>query len=378
MNYEIAVIPGDGIGPEVVAEALKAVRLASSIFGFAIKEKTLPFGGGYYLKNKVVLPPGALDEMGAADALLLGAVGDPQVPPGPLERELLLELRFHFDQYLNLRPAKSLPGVPLPIILKPGAAIDIMVVRENTEGFYMGLGGRIKAGRHKEPTGTKRRLYALSGEVDLRLDPPVDGAFAMGMLTAPAIDRVAVKAFELARARGDSKIHVATKANALPAYYGFWDEEVLKTAQRYPEIQPVRINIDNLCYQLPRNPAPYGVILAPNLFGDIVSDLLSALSGGLGMAASGNIGDSLCMFEPIHGSAPVLVGTGRANPLAAILSSAMMLEHLGQREAAEAVREAVVGALNSGELPIELGGKAPCPRVGELVVEALKARAARA
>ena len=371
MKYEIAVIPGDGIGPEVTEEALKAIRAAASIFGFELKERNLPFGAAYYLKNKVVLPAGALDDIGAADALLLGAVGDPAVPPGPLEHELLLEMRFHFDQYLNLRPSKTFPGVPLPINLQPGARIDVIVVRENTEDFYMGLGGRIKEGSYDGTVKAARGLYNFVGDSQLRLDKPIDGAFSLGIITAPAIGRVAVKAFELARARKETAIHAATKANALPAYYGFWDEMVSKTAERDPDIAVTTINIDNLCYQLPRKPSNFGVIVCPNLFGDIASDLLSALVGGLGLAASGNVGDSLSMFEPIHGSAPYLTGTGRANPLAAILSGAMMLEHIGEAEAGSAVKNAVESALASGELPIELGGKADCRRVGDLVVESL-------
>jgi 3-isopropylmalate dehydrogenase len=360
-----------------MAEALKAARLAASIFGFGLKERILPFGAGYYLERGEVLPKGALDDIGGASALLLGAVGDPAVPPGPLERELLLALRFHFDQYLNLRPAVSLPGVPLPTPLPPGAVIDALVVRENTEDFYMGLGSRLAPGPYRGPVEAVRGLYRLAGEVALTIDPPLEAAFSLGVLTAPAVKRVAAKAFELARTRGESLVHVATKANALPAFYGFWDEMVKREAANHQGVKLAMINVDNLCYQLPRAPRDFGVILCPNLFGDIVSDLLSALAGGLGLAASANVGDSLCMFEPVHGSAPDIKGTGRANPLAAILSAAMCLEHLGEGRAAAAVRAAVAEVLASGDKPIELGGTADCRRVGDLTAEALKRAAGR-
>jgi 3-isopropylmalate dehydrogenase len=375
MNYDIAVIPGDGIGPEVITEALKVAKTAASIFGFGLKETMLPWGAEHYLKNGVVVPPGAFDELGWASAILFGAVGDPRIPPGPFERELLLAMRFHFDPYVNVRQVTSFPGVPVPVPIPPEKKVSMIVIRENTEDFYMGLGGRLGDGRFQGALSAKRKLYGFAGNLDLKLDAGVEAAFSLGLLSGPGIERIAKVAFDTAAARGDKRIHVATKANALPDYYGFWDERVQKVAEKYPEIEAVKMNVDNLCYQLPRAPWNFNVILCPNLFGDIVSDLTAALVGGLGIAPSANIGEELSMFEPVHGSAPDIVGTGKANPLAAILSAGLMLSHLGQPEAGATIWNAVAATIGDGDLPVELGGRALCPEVGDRVVKALKAGA---
>ncbi|MDR1111183.1 MAG: isocitrate/isopropylmalate dehydrogenase family protein [Deltaproteobacteria bacterium] len=370
MDYDIAVIAGDGIGPEVTGQALKALKAAASRFGFGLRLNELPYGANHFLATGQILPEEALSEIGSARALLLGAVGDPRVPMGPLEQELLLALRFHFDLYANLRPAKSWPQAKVPInTVPPGKDLDILVVRENTEDFYMGLGGRGQGGWSGQ-ISAKRGQYLLSGQVGLRVDPGRDMAVALGILTAPAVERIARKAFGLATLRGDGHIHVASKANAVPQLYGFWDEQVGLAARDYPGISPRRMNVDNLCYQLPRAPMDFGVILCPNLFGDIVSDLASSLIGGLGLSPSANIGDGLSMFEPVHGSAPDIAGTGRANPLASILSGALMLGHLGEGEAAAAIEGAVREYLREGQdLPFEIGGQAGFEQVGQLVAQ---------
>jgi 3-isopropylmalate dehydrogenase len=357
-SYQVAVIPGDGIGPEVTAQARKVMEAALQVSGKKIAWKEFPFGANYYLAHAEVLPQGALEDIGAADALLLGAVGDPKVPPGPLEQELLLALRFHFDQYLNLRPAKIFPNVPLPIILQNPNDLDIAVVRENTEDFYMGLGGRLKDPQNTFNLNVRRRQYDFSSVLQAQFTPSVKAAFSLGLLTEPAIRRITLKALEITRSRGEKSLVIATKANALPQFYGFWDQITQNTAQEFPDILVTMMNVDNLCYQLPRAPKSFGVILCPNLFGDIVSDLISAMAGGLGLAASGNIGDSLSMFEPVHGSAPDIAGSGRANPLAAILSGAMLLDHLKLPFESSVITKAVTLYLSSGQnLPIELGGR---------------------
>ncbi|MDR2405505.1 MAG: isocitrate/isopropylmalate dehydrogenase family protein [Deltaproteobacteria bacterium] len=373
-RYDIAVIPGDGIGPEVVAVAKKVLETCSQRFGFTLAFKEYPFGAEYYLKHKEVLPKGAFDDIGEAKAMLLGAVGDPRVPPGPLEQELLLALRFHFDQYLNLRPATSLPNVPIPIKLKPGEQIDFLIVRENTEDFYMNLGGT-GFGDIDSKIVANRKLYTVDGKIELNFEPHIESAFNVGILTEPAIRRIANKAFQLARIFGKPFIHFATKSNALPHIYGFWDKVISDTKAAYPEIELKRINVDNLAYKLPRSPLNFGIILCPNLFGDIISDLVAGLTGGLGLAASGNIGDSLSMFEPVHGSAPDIAGTGKANPLAAIFSASMLLNYIGEIEAAQAIDNAVHIYLrnNLGDgLPLELGGTLKTHEVGAKVVEVLQ------
>ncbi len=372
-KHVIAALPGDGIGPEVVGQARLAAGAAADKFGFEIEWRDFPFGASYYLEHQVALPHSALDDLAECEAMLLGAVGDPRVKPGPLEQGLLLALRFHFDQYLNLRPALSFPKVPTPVPLPEGRRLDTVVVRENTEDFYMGLGGRGRGTIDQDLTA-KRGLYELSGNLSLRLMPDREGAFSLGLMTRPGVARITRKAGDLARARGEKKIHVASKANAVPHLYGFWDEVTRATlAAEFPDLEATYVNVDALCYLLPRQPLDYGVILCPNLFGDIVSDLLSALAGGLGLAASGNIGDGLSMFEPVHGSAPTIAGTGRANPLAAILSAALMLDHLGHPEAARAVDQAVYDYLAGPNKPFELGGQDDLTRVGAQIIALIRA-----
>jgi 3-isopropylmalate dehydrogenase len=373
VKYQVAVLPGDGVGPEVILETQKVLERVAQKLGFSFDWRHFPYGAEYYLSHGQVLPPGALAAIGQNQALLLGAVGDPKVPPGPLEQELLLALRFHFDQFLNLRPAKTWPNVPLPCPLKPGEELDIVVVRENTEDFYMGLGGSFSGPTQKALLQARRDLYQFTAELDLKVEPATTGAFSLGLLTEPAVRRIARKAAEITLARGENKLHVATKANALPQFYGFWDRVTLDEIQKTSDLKASYINVDNLCYQLPRAPGQFGVILCPNLFGDIVSDLVSALAGGLGLAASGNIGPQFSMFEPVHGSAPDIAGTGRANPLAAIISGAMLLESLDQKAGADLTLRAVRDYLAQGQnLPLELGGPSTTSQVGDLVAEQLK------
>ncbi|MDR0622675.1 MAG: isocitrate/isopropylmalate dehydrogenase family protein [Deltaproteobacteria bacterium] len=396
MDYDIAVVPGDGIGPEVIDQALRVLTAAGSRFGFGLKLNEFPYGANHYLKTGVILPESAFSELAACKAILFGAVGDPRVPMGPLEQEFLLAIRFRFDLYVNLRPAKSFPKTKVPINTIPeGQGLDILVVRENTEDFYMGLGGR-GLGGFEGSFQAKRRLYGLTGDLKFQAAPnghptgpqagqtagqaanrPQDEefAFSLGLLSATGCRRIAAKAFEFAKSRGDKALHVASKANAVPQLYGFWDAKVNEVAANYPDVALKRMNIDNLCYQLPRSPMDFGVILCPNLFGDIVSDLASSLIGGLGLAPSANLGDDFAFFEPVHGSAPDIAGTGKANPLAAILSGALLLRYLGETQAAEAIEGEVQAYLAKGaDLPFELGGQTPVEKVGQILTAAISAK----
>ena len=373
-QHVIGVLPGDGIGPEVIAEARKAAAAAAEVSGFELRWREFPFGAGYYLAKGLALPPGALDDLAATEALLLGAVGDPRVRPGILERELLLTLRFHFDQYLNLRPARGFPGASAPLPWPSGRRLDVVVARENTEDFYMGLGGRGQ-GRLETDLNTRRGLYGLDGRLSLELKPGLEAAFSLGLMTRPAAARITRQAGGLALRRGETALTVATKANAVPQLYGFWNEVVRETAAaEFPNLNLDFQNVDALAYLLIRQPLDFGVILCPNLFGDIISDLLSALAGGLGLAASGNIGDGLSMFEPVHGSAPALAGSGRANPLAAILSAALMFSHLGEEAAAAALEAAVETYLAGPNKPLELGGQDRTDAVGDQVAALIRNR----
>ena len=311
--------------------------------------------------------------MAGCDALLLGAVGDPRVRPGILERGILLHLRFHFDQYVNLRPARSYPRVPLPIRPRSGRELNTLVVRENTEDFYVGIGGRTVGGTANIDMSMERGLYSLRGTLQGTLSSGTGGAFQIGLASEPGIRRIVAYACRAARDRGEDVVTLASKANALPQIYGYWEEIAADEAKKQGiAIRPV--NVDAMCYHLVRTPDLYGVIVAPNMFGDIVSDLLAGLAGGLGVAAGADIGDKLSMFEPIHGSAPDIAGTGKANPIAAILTGALLLDHIGQKQAAKAVESAVerfLGTADERALPFEFGGEGKTAAVGEAIASML-------
>ena len=309
--------------------------------------------------------------MASMDALFLGAVGDPRVKPGILERGILLHLRFHFDQYVNLRPAKSYPRVPLPVRPKKGEGLDTLVVRENTEDFYMGIGGTTEKGRAAIDMSAVRGLYTMKGKLEGEFSGGVEGAFQLGVASEPGIRRVVAYGCRAAKSRGEETITLASKSNALPQIYGFW-EEVARDEAEHHGIGLIAVNVDAMCYHLVRSPDLYGVIVAPNMFGDIVSDLLAGLSGGLGVSAGADIGDRLSMFEPIHGSAPDIAGTGKANPIAAILTGALLLDHIGEKDGAATVENAVRSYLEEAEqkkLPVEFGGEALTGSVGQAILQ---------
>jgi len=365
-KYRIACIAGDGIGPEVIGEATKIVDEAGRRSGFDVEWMEYPFGASHYLETGEVLPESALAEIETMDAIFLGAIGDPRVKPGILERGILLKLRFHFDMFANLRPARQFPRVPIPVTIPRGKNLDILVVRENTEDLYMGLGA-VSQERIHYPISMKRELYHLSGELEMELEPGCPLAVQIGIASEKGIRRITEKACQEASARGRSGLTLASKSNAMPHLYGFWEEVSKDEAERHG--MELRVaNVDALCYHLVRQPWEYNVILCPNLFGDIVSDLLAGLTGGLGVAAGANTGKKLGMFEPIHGSAPDITGTGKANPLAAIFSSSLMLSSLGEKDASEDIEKALFSYLleaESSDLPVEMGGRALTSRVGE-------------
>ena len=369
-KYKIAVIPGDGIGPEVIGETIKILDTCGKKFSFSFEWEKFPYGAGHYLATGEVMPEEAMEYMSGCDAMLLGAIGDPRVKPGILEQGILLAFRFRFDQYVNLRPAFSLPKVNTPVDLK-GAKMDSVVVRENTEDLYMCIGGTTETGELELPVEVKRGSYELNGKISMKTDPAWPFAAQAAINSRPGVERITRYACELARKRGEETVTVVSKSNAVSALYGFFEENAKRVmSEEYPELKYAMVNVDALCYHLVRNPAAYGVLLCPNLFGDIISDLQAGLAGGLGTAAGGNIGDGLSMFEPVHGSAPDIAGTGRANPVAAILSGALMLEHLGEAEASKAVNKAVSDFLENArerELPFEFGGNASFEEVGEKI-----------
>ena len=343
--HKIALLPCDGIGPEVVAEGLKVLEVAAARFG--IKYETIPYdiGGERYLKTGEVLPDSVLDELRQVDAIYLGAVGHPDVQPGILEHGILLKLRFELDQYVNLRPVKLYPGVDTPLKDKGPEDIDFVVVRENTEDMYVGIGGSMKKGTPDE-VATQTALYTRKGT-----------------------ERIIRYAFELARARAkNNTVTMVDKANVLTFGHDLWTRTYAEVGREYPDITQEHAFVDACCMWFVKNPEWFDVIVTTNMFGDIITDLGAMIQGGMGVAASGNINpEGVSMFEPIHGSAPKHAGLGKACPVAAISAVQMMLDTLGEKEAALAVDAAILKALATGKVPTTTGPEGSTHQTGDLV-----------
>ena len=351
----IAVMPGDGVGSEVVAEALKVLRVAGERFGFSMKTSDFPYGAAHYLKTGESLPDAALSELAQHDAILFGAVGvDPagmkQIPQGLLETEILLRMRFELDQYVNLRPVTLLPGVPTP--LKEAGDIDLVIVRENTEGLYCGQGGFLY----------KNTPHEVANQIEVT--------------TRHGVERCVRYAFDYAKTHGRKKVTLVAKTNVLRYAHDLWNRAFREVAKEYDGITADYHHVDACCMYLVTRPADYDVIVTTNMFGDIITDLGAAIQGGMGMAGSGNLNPTrrkASMFEPVHGSAPDIAGQGKANPVAAILSAAMMLEFLDQPEAAAAIRGAVADVLtDKSNHTGDLGGTAKTQHVGDAVAANVK------
>jgi tartrate dehydrogenase/decarboxylase/D-malate dehydrogenase len=341
VTHRVAVIAGDGAGPEVIAEARKAVDALE----LDLQWNDLPWGTGYYHEHGAMMPPDALETARAHDAILLGAVGDPSVPDHITLWGLLLPLRQGLDLYANLRPARLLDGVPSKLEGRP--EVDMLFVRENTEGEYSGVGGRAHQGLELE-VGIETSVFTRAG-----------------------VRRVVERAFELAEARG-GLLTSATKSNASRYGYVLWDEVVEEVHASHPEVRVERVLVDALAARMVTNPSGLDVVVASNLFGDILTDLAAVLQGGMGMAASASLGDGrVAMFEPVHGSAPDIAGQGIANPLGAIWSASLMLDHLGEQDSAARLMRAVEAVCRDGVLTRDLGGTAATGAVGDAVVERL-------
>jgi 3-isopropylmalate dehydrogenase len=361
----IGVIAGDGVGPEVIRPALEVLE---DVAGPSCRPVHFDLGGARYLRTGEVLPDAAIADLRGCDAILLGAVGHPDVPPGVLEKGLLLRLRFDFRQYVNLRPVRLYPGVETPIKGKGPDEIDLVVVRENNEDLYVGAGGFT----HK---GT-----------------PEEVAIQTSINTRAGVERCLRFAFELARLRGASRpfrglaaadldagkralVTLVAKTNVLTFAHDLWMRAFTDVARDYPEIKADYQHVDACCMRLVVSPERFDVIATTNMFGDIITDLGAVLQGGMGLAASGNLNPARTapsMFEPVHGSAPDIAGKGIANPVAAILSAAMMLDHLGEPAGAEAIRRAVARVLAAGRPRTpDLGGDATTAEVGRAVRDAL-------
>ncbi len=367
---KIGVIPGDGIGPEVIEEARKVLGAVEEKHGLSFEFEEFPLGANHYMKTGETVTEETIQRLSRKDAILLGAMGDPRVKPGILEKGVLLRLRFHFDQYVNLRPVQLFDGVPSPLAGN-GRKVDMYFVRENTEDFYVGLGGRVRSGLSRVSLDLVRRAYEAKFDVGVDLKDETDLAFQIGIITRYGAKRVVEYAFQFAEKKGINLITSVDKANVLTEMYGLWREVVEEVSAKHA-IQKEFLYVDAVALHMVKNPERFQLLVTPNLFGDILTDLGAALQGGLGLAPSANINPSgVSMFEPVHGSAPDLAGKGMANPIGAILSSALMLDILGHAQASAEIVAAVRAVLKSGRHHTpDIGGKATTSNVGDAVAEA--------
>jgi 3-isopropylmalate dehydrogenase len=349
--YKIAVIPGDGIGAEVVREGLKVLEIACKAEGVSYETVSFDIGGERYLRTGETLPDSILDELRRFDAIYFGAIGHPDVPPGVLERGILLKLRFALDLFVNLRPVKLYPGVETPLKGKTPEDIDFVVVRENTED-----------------------VYALEG-TSFQPNTENEVAIQPAIYTRRGTERVIRYAFELAvrsaKERGKpAKVTLVDKANVMTVGHGLWRRVFGEVAKEYPDVETEALYVDAAAMEFVLHPERFQVVVTTNLFGDILTDLGAAIQGGIGIAPSGNIHPGkVSMFEPVHGSAPTIAGKGLACPLAAILTAALMMEHLGETKVAQRIEEAVTKALQTGKIRSLEAGKMglSTQEVGDLV-----------
>ena len=352
-TYKLAVIAGDGIGKEVVPEGLRVLEAAAAKFKFNLQLDTFDFASAdYYLKHKAMMPEDWKRQIGSHDAIFFGAVGWPAVVPDHISLwGSLIQFRREFDQYVNLRPVRLMPGVPTPLANRKPGDIDFFVVRENTEGEYSSIGGRIFP-------GTEREVVVQET-----------------VLTRIGVDRILKFAFELAQSRPKKHLTSATKSNGIAITMPYWDERVEEMAKRFPDVRWDKYHIDILAAHFVMNPDRFDVVVGSNLFGDILSDLGPACTGTIGIAPSGNInpeGNFPSMFEPVHGSAPDIAGQGIANPIGQIWSAAMMLDHLGEAEAAKAIVAAIEHVLPDARLRTrDLGGTANTVTCGKEIARVL-------
>jgi len=364
-QYKIPVIPGDGIGPEIIAEGRKVIETAGEKFGFDVDWIEFPMGADHYLQTGELISLDTLKELSNYPVIYLGSIGDPRVAPGVLEKGILLAARFYFDQYVNLRPIKLLEGVWTPIKEKTPQDIYFTVVRENTEDFYIGIGGKAQKGVSKNLLEVKRNLYSAKFGLDIETDSE-EIAYQIGMISKEGTRRVIKYAFDLSMKR---KKHVSSvdKANVLSDIYGFWRSEFQDIASSYPEISTDFNYVDAITMWFVKNPEWFDVVVTPNMFGDIITDLGAMVQGGLGLAPGGNINpEGTSMFEPIHGSAPKYKGQNKVNPIATIWAGSLMLEQLGEKEAADAIVAAIEkNILNNNVKTYDMGGTSTTSDVGD-------------
>ena len=346
--HTISVLPGDGIGEEVIREGLKVLDAVAAIDGFTLERKFYPYGADHYLKTKEAMPPAALEEMGRSDAIYMGAIGDPRIETGYLERQIIWGIRQTFDLFVNLRPIRLYHENLCPLKDKKPADIDMIVVRENTEDAYAGLGGI-----HRKGT-------------------PHEVAIAEMIYTRQGVERVIRYAYEICKKRNKKRrLTLVDKANAIRAQ-DIWTRTFAEVGEEYPEVEQDHAYIDAACMWMVKNPEWFDVVVTPNLFGDILTDIGAMIQGGLGIAASGNIHPGkVSMFEPIHGSAPKYRGQNSANPVAAIEAGRMMLEYLGEAKAGRRIENAVRHCIETGKIASLKAGAYKCDQVGDMIRDAV-------
>ena len=346
---KIAIIPGDGIGKEVTAEALKVLRAVGARFGRTFEIEPLPWCADYYLETGITIPPNGYELLREFDALFVGALGDPRVPDNRHARDILLGTRFALDLYVNYRPVRLLDERLCPLKGRGPEDVNFVVFRENTEGLYVSVGGRFKAGTDDE--------IAIQEELN----------------TYKGVHRIIRYAFDFATTRGLTKVCMADKSNAMTDGHALWQRVFHELAPQYPSIAATHYYIDALAMYMVSDPGQFQVIVTNNLFGDIITDLGATFQGGLGMAASGNIHPGrTSMFEPVHGSAPKFAGKNVANPIGAISSVALMLETLGLNDEAEAIDRAVLKAVREGQVTADIGGSLGTTQAGDVIVAAVR------
>ncbi len=347
-TYNVAVIPGDGTGPEVVAEGLKVLNAAGNKFGFTFNYDTFDFGGERYLKSGITLTDKDIATIRQYKAIFLGAIGHPKVAPGILEKGVLLRLRFELDQYINLRPVKLYPGIETPIKDKGPDDINFVVVRENTEGLYAGAGGVLKK------------------------NTPDEVAIQESINTRKGVERCIRYAFEYAKNNGRKKVTLVGKTNVLTFAFDLWQRAFNEVALDYPDIKADYAHVDAATMWFVKNPEWFDVIVTDNMFGDIITDLGAMIQGGMGVAAGGNINpEGSSMFEPIGGSAPKYTGLNVINPIAAIMAAQMLLDYIGEKEAAVAVETAVITTI--AKMTSQSAGKMgfSTTEIGDLVANSI-------
>ena len=350
MTKKIAVIAGDGIGPEVAKQGVKVLEKLEEISDVDLEFKEFPFGAEHYLDTGELITDAAKAELENFDAIYLGAVGDPRVKPGVLEHGILLDLRFSFDQYINLRPIKLLDPRFTPLKDKGPKDIDMMIVRENTEGLYAGVGGFLKQGT-KDEVATQEMINTYKG-----------------------VERVTKYAYEYAKKRNkDNKLTLCDKSNVLTYAHDLWQRVFEEVGANYSDVEMDHMLVDAITMKMVRNPEEFDTIVTCNMFGDIITDLGAEIQGGMGLAVSGNINpEGVSMFEPVHGSAPDIAGQNIANPLAAVLAAGMMVKELGWEAEGKKVEDAVQRSLQSDHTTPDMGGNLNTDEVGDYICSILE------